>query len=167
MFFALQVVESTLNVRKCKRPCGFVFEKCAICQKVQPGKDLREATSKGLARFKETLETRIKYRCEQYTDVVNSAIDFDNESKKLKWYKDCFSNTTEDLVCLSTGDVAPDDVRDGLLSVEKKGVTLVQDFVKSRLIEQSTDFYSRLPQNKAQTLATMYKVKVSPKGQSG
>ena len=161
MFFALQVMESTLNVRKRKRPCGFVFEKCAICQKVQPGKDQREATSKGLARFKETLETRIKYRCEQYTDVLNSAIDLDNESKKLKWHKDCFSNTTEDLVCLSTGDVAPDDVRDGLLSVEKKGVTLVQDFVKSHLIEQSTDFYSRLPQNKAQTLATMYKVKVT------
>ena len=90
MFFALHVMESTLNVRKRKRPCGFVFEKCAICQKGQPDLDLKEATSKGLARFKETLQTRIKYRCEQYTDVLNSAIDLDNESKKLKWHKDCF-----------------------------------------------------------------------------
>jgi len=80
-----------------------------------------------------------------------------SEFKRLR----VFSNTTEDLMCLSTGDVAPDDVRDGLLSVEKKSVTLVQDFVKSHLIEQSTDFYSRLPQTKAQTLATMYKVKVT------
>ena len=70
------------------------------------------------------------------------------------------SKHSESLVCLSTGDVAPEDVRDELLSAEVKGTSLVIDFVKSHLIDRSVDFYSRIPQNKAKTLATMYKVKV-------
>ena len=67
-----------------------------------------------------------------------------------------FSKHSESLVCLFTGDVAPDDVRDELLSAEVKGTSLVLDFVKSRLKDRSVDFYSRIPQNKAKTLATMY-----------
>ena len=61
---------------------------------MQPGRDLRAASSKGLTSFKEAYETRIKYRCEQYAELLNSAINLDSESKTLKWHKDCFSSLT-------------------------------------------------------------------------
>lgn len=87
-------MESTLNIQKRKQSSDVVFEKCIICQKVRTGKDLRAASSKGLASFKEAYETRSKYKCEQYTDLLNSAINFDSESQTLKWHKDCFSGFT-------------------------------------------------------------------------
>ena len=97
--------------------------------------------------------TRVKLAYDKMSqDIANIVREF----KRLR----VFSNTTKDLICLSTGDLAPDDVRGGLLSVEKKGTSLNHNFVKSRLIEQTTDFYSRMPHNKAQTLATMYNLKV-------
>ena len=52
-------------------------------------------------------------------------------------------------------------MRDELLSANVKGTSLIINFVKSRLKDHAVDFYSRIPQNKEKTLATMYKVKVS------
>ena len=87
-------MDPTLNIQKRKRSCDLVLEKCIICQKVQPGKDLRVASLKGLTSFKQAYETRINYRCEQYGELLNSAINFGSEYKTLKWHKDCFSGFT-------------------------------------------------------------------------
>ena len=56
--------------------------------------------------------------------------------------------------------VAPEDVKTQLLSAGEKGDTLVQEFVASRLMDKTTDVYSKLPQNKAKTLGSVYKVNV-------
>jgi hypothetical protein len=90
-------MESTLNFRNRKQPCGFVVDKCVICQKVRKAKELRGATTKGLVMLREAFDTRTKYKCEQYLDVLNGHIDLDDESIKLKWHKDCFSGFTSSL----------------------------------------------------------------------
>lgn len=61
---------------------------------------------------------------------------------------------------LSNNDIVPDEITSDILSAEGKGHKLVTEFVKSRLDEQDTDFYSRIAQIKAKTMATMYKTTV-------
>lgn len=71
-----------------------------------------------------------------------------------------FSQPSPELINLATNDIVPDDISNEILSAEKKGVTLVNNFVESRLLKNETDFYARIPQNKPKTIATMYKVVV-------
>ena len=71
-----------------------------------------------------------------------------------------FSHAGGELLSRSTNDVAPEDVKTQLLTAGGKGDTLDQVFVASRLMDKTTDLYSKLPQSKAKTLGSMYKVNV-------
>ena len=68
------------------------------------------------------------------------------------------------LICLTTNDVAPEDVANELLSAEVEGQAVVEGFVNDRLIDKTTDFYSTLKLNKTKTLAPICKVKVATGG---
>ncbi|KAG1652112.1 WD repeat-containing protein WRAP73 [Nymphon striatum] len=70
----------------------------------------------------------------------------------------------EDLVCLATKDVVPDSIKEDVLKARERGTTLVEEFVTTRLIEKSTDFYATLARKKTPSISRMYKVKVKSKG---
>lgn len=75
-----------------------------------------------------------------------------------------FSNPDGELISVSTGDVAADDIRTDILTAEEKGEGLVKEFVKDRLMKKSTtNFFAKLPKIKSKTLGTMYKVQVKVK----
>lgn len=57
---------------------------------------------------------------------------------------------------LSASDIATDDIMTDILKASGKGESLVKEFVKDRLMENSTtNFFSRMSQNKSKTLGTM------------
>ena len=56
--------------------------------------------------------------------------------------------------------MAPEDVKTELVTAGEKGGTLVQEFVASRLMDKTTDFYSKLPRNKAKPLGSVYTLNV-------
>jgi hypothetical protein len=64
-----------------------------------------------------------------------------------------------DLACLSTGSVAPEDIREDLLSAKGKGEDAYTTFRKTRLeAEQPTQsFYDRLPKQQLKTFSNMKK----------
>lgn len=74
-----------------------------------------------------------------------------------------FSRETPELMSLSTNDIVPDEITNEILSAERKGHSLVSDFVKSRLHNKDVEFYSRIPQVKAKTIGSMYKSTVQVK----
>ena len=69
-----------------------------------------------------------------------------------------FGRDRDDLFCISTNDIAPNDVALELLSVEKRGAQLLDQFVKDRLVQSSTkkSLYDKIPQNKAKTFSTIH-----------
>ena len=68
-----------------------------------------------------------------------------------------FSNSGGKLMSLSTGDVTTDDIMSDMMKASEKGEILVKEFVKDRLMENSTtSLFARMPQNKSETLGTMY-----------
>ena len=62
-----------------------------------------------------------------------------------------------ELVAISSKDVASDDICQDLLSCESRGKKLVEGFIRTRLSERSTDFYAPLPKNKSKTFAHLYR----------
>ena len=68
---------------------------------------------------------------------------------------------------LSTGDVTTDDIMSDMMKASEKSEILVKEFVKDRLMENSTtSLFARMPQNKSKTLGTMYEVHVTVKKES-
>ena len=66
---------------------------------------------------------------------------------------------TENLVVVTTGDVASDEVKQDLLGAEEIGKTIVNEFVQVRLIKKEVKFH--LKQQKLKILETLYSVPVS------
>lgn len=91
-------MESTLNVRKRKLERELVLEKCVICQHLNKGERLRQATSAGRDSFKEALAKRKKYKCDRYAALIDlldrESVDVGDQSLELKWHKSCFSSFT-------------------------------------------------------------------------
>jgi hypothetical protein len=63
-------MESALNIRKRKCVTGLVLQKCVFCQKVKKGDVLRASSAKGLNTFKEAALKRVKYKCDQYSELL-------------------------------------------------------------------------------------------------
>jgi hypothetical protein len=78
--------------------------------------------------------------------------------KEFERFQD-FSHSTSELMNFSNNDIVPDEIASDILSAEGKGHKLVTEFVNSRLDEED-NFYSRIAQIKAKTMATMYKTTV-------
>lgn len=68
---------------------------------------------------------------------------------------------TENLVVITTGDVASEDIKKDLLGAEGIGKTIVKEFVEARLIKKDVKFHDSLKQQKLKTFETLYSVPVS------
>jgi hypothetical protein len=96
--------------------------------------------------------TRLKRDEDDVTKIMNEFRRFDVFSEGGEF--------DENLICLSTRDVAPHDIMEEISSAFQIGVSQVENFVSTRLIDKSTDFFSKIPRHKNKTLASMYNVKV-------
>ena len=67
-----------------------------------------------------------------------------------------FGRQTNELMCISTNDVAPPDVKTDLLSAVDRGQTLLKEFVDKRLCANLSDFHEPISKNKSKTFATMH-----------
>ena len=68
---------------------------------------------------------------------------------------------TKNLVVVTTGDVASEQIGQDLLGAEEIGKTIVNEFVQVRLIKKDVKFYDSLKQQKLKTFETLYSVPVS------
>ena len=63
---------------------------------------------------------------------------------------------TTDLVAVTTGDVASDDIRNDLLQAQEQGEVAVKTFVQERLIKKETKLHDNIKQQKLKTFGTLY-----------
>ena len=55
-----------------------------------------------------------------------------------------------------TMDVAPEYIKDALLTAEMHGESKITEFVESRICKQDVGFHVKLKESKSSTLTTMY-----------
>ena len=67
----------------------------------------------------------------------------------------------ENLVAVTTGDVASEEIKHDLLPAEEVGKTVVREFVEGRLIKKEVKFHDSVKQKKLKTFETLYSVPVS------
>ena len=73
-----------------------------------------------------------------------------------------FIRDSSDLICISTNDVAPGEVKSALLSPFKNGEELVKKFVKDRLEQNAhVDFWAKVSRQKSKTFASLSNTKAS------
>ena len=63
---------------------------------------------------------------------------------------------TENLVAVTTGDVAREEIKSDLLGTEEIGKTVVKEFVQDRLIKKDFNFHDSVKQQKLKTFETLY-----------
>ena len=68
---------------------------------------------------------------------------------------------TENLVVVTPGDVASDEIKQDLLVAEEIGKTILNEFVQVRLIKKEVKFHDSLKQQTLKTFETLYSVPVS------
>ena len=67
----------------------------------------------------------------------------------------------ENLVSVTTGDVASEEIKHDLLGTEETGKTVIKEFVQHRLIKKDVKFHDSVKQKKLKTFETLYCVPVS------
>ena len=82
---------------------------------------------------------------------------WDEEDKLVS----CFTryevfHQTENLVAVTTGDVAREEIKSDLLGTEEIGKTVVKEFVQDRLIKKDLKFHDSVKQQKLKTFETLY-----------
>ena len=65
------------------------------------------------------------------------------------------------LVVVTTGDVASEEIKQDLLGVEEIGNTIINEFVQVMLIKKEVKFQDSLKQQKLNAFETLYSVPVS------
>ena len=68
---------------------------------------------------------------------------------------------TTDLVAVTTGDIASDEVKHGLLQAQAVGNNVIKNFVCERLITKKTKFHEKIAQQKCKTFEMLYLVPVT------
>ena len=76
----------------------------------------------------------------------------------LKSLGDPFDVNMAELINISSGVVASDDVRDDLLNVKEVGDQNATNFMENRLICEEPDIFSPIKQNKSKTFKSMSKI---------
>ena len=72
-----------------------------------------------------------------------------------------FGQDTEDLLCISTNDVAPSDITEDLLTVQQRGKKKMREILENRLGENPQQpFRSVLKKNKSKTFSSMHLIQV-------
>jgi hypothetical protein len=72
-----------------------------------------------------------------------------------------FSCEAQELVSLTTGDVAPGDVQEALLTAHDRGVMIVHEFVTNRLVKKTKKFHDPIKTPQHLTFNALYTVKSS------
>ena len=69
-----------------------------------------------------------------------------------------FEHGDQDLVCILTNDVAPQEVKTDILSARKRGQKILDEFVAQRIAkdERGTLFYERLSKQNSKTFASVH-----------
>ena len=63
-----------------------------------------------------------------------------------------FGRKQDDLICISTNDVAPDTIKKDLLTAKERGKSLIEDFISTRLgPNASVDFFDPIKKNRSKT----------------
>ena len=118
-----------------------------------------------------------EYAPSAYKDVGPSRIRRDREDvKKLMDQLSRFpifdseNHLSDELICLMTRDVAPENIKDALLKAQVHGESKIIEFVDTRLCKQIVKFHAKLKLSQSPTLTTMYMVAnkkdISQKGQT-
>ena len=68
-----------------------------------------------------------------------------------------FDQTGNKLICITTGDVASDDIEDSLLQASQIGSKIVAQFAQERLISRTTPSHATLRKQASKTFASLYK----------
>ena len=63
--------------------------------------------------------------------------------------------SSDDLVCLSSGSVATKEASDALLRAFETGTTVAEEFIKNHIIDKSVDFYDSLSKNNLNIFKSM------------
>lgn len=71
--------------------------------------------------------------------------------------------TQNQLFSIASKDVATDEINNDLLTCERRGHALLEQFVKTRLKEKSIDFYAPIQKECSKTFAYLYKETVTDK----
>lgn len=66
--------------------------------------------------------------------------------------------STNDLVAITTGDIATDKIREDLLQAQDKGKLLIKNFVEERLIKKEKKFHDTIKLQKLKTFESLYTV---------
>jgi hypothetical protein len=72
-----------------------------------------------------------------------------------------FGHDHQELVCLTTNDVAPTEVTQALLNAKQRGYEKLEKFVQQRLCETSVGFHDTLHNVKVLTLHNLYQTQAS------
>ena len=84
----------------------------------------------------------------------------------MKRFADPFDAEMSELINVSSGAIAPEDVKHDLLSVKEIGEQNAMDFMQNRLICEEPDIFSPIKQNKSKTFKNLSK-KIHTKSASG
>ena len=97
-----------------------------------------------------------------HKDLGKARVQRDEEDVLMSHFRryDVFRRT-ENLVVVTTGDVASEEIKQDLLEAEEIGKTIVNEFVQVRLIKKEVKFHDNLKQQKLKTFETLYSVPVS------
>ena len=79
--------------------------------------------------------------------------------KLVEQFERCgvFDQTGNKLICITTGDVASDDIEVSLLQASQIGSKIVAQFAQERLISRTTPFHATLKKQASKTFASLYK----------
>ena len=116
---------------------------------------------KKMIKFQESPETVHKEATRKRTD--RDERDVRKNINVIGGWRNPFESS-DDLVCLSSGYVATKEVFDALLGALETGTTVVEECIKKRIIDKSLDFYDSLSKNNLNTFKSMVaatKVKVN------
>ena len=72
-----------------------------------------------------------------------------------------FTTTTSNLINISNGDVATNDITESLLNAKNKGHELSEAFIYERLIKKQTSYHKTLHRVKSKTFESLYEVNIT------
>ena len=72
-----------------------------------------------------------------------------------------FSRESEDLVCLTTGDIANEEIARDLLNAENLGQQVIKKLVMERLLEKTVSLHSSITKQKLKTFASMFVIQMA------
>ena len=67
---------------------------------------------------------------------------------------------TKHLLCVTTGDVIPDDIQQDLLSADQRGIIMLKEFVEDRYVNKTVKLHASITKKKSKTFKNLHNVKI-------